>query len=121
MLPTSRPAHAAQKRDEAPLAPSEPQQEPEPDRAAKPAFTRGPSVFDQTAVTSAAPTPAGEISNPMSFGMGQSVSRQRESHQPDLDLLLKVRAMSTVNKVREPDQVPSGKDEVRADSSRQET
>lgn len=71
-----------------------------PHFSAKPAFTRGISVVDQTAVTSAAPTPAGEISNPMSFGVGQSIARQRESHLPDVDLLAKVRAMSTVNRTR---------------------
>ncbi|CAN8098566.1 unnamed protein product [Discula destructiva] len=110
-LPTGRPANNY---DAAP--PSQPGLDP----SAKPPFTRGISVIDQTAVTSAAPTPAGEISNPMSFGMGQSVSRQRESHLPDLDLVKKVRAMSTVNKA-EPVDAVSGEDESGPGLSRQET
>lgn len=85
--------------------------------ANKPAYTRGISVFDQTACTSAAPTPAGEISNPMSFGMGQSISRQRESHLPDLDLVEKIRSMSTTQKV----QVADEEDDFGPDLSRQET
>lgn len=52
----------------------------------KPAFTRGPSMLDGTAVTSAAPTPAGEIPNPMAYNTPATATRQRESHLPDLDL-----------------------------------
>lgn len=60
----------------------------------RPAFTRGASVLDGTAVTSAAPTPAGEVANPMARGSGpaqaqaqaqRQTQRQRESHLPDLD------------------------------------
>lgn len=52
----------------------------------KPIFTRGPSVMDGTAVTSAAPTPAGEIPNPMAYNSVATAQRQRESHLPDLDI-----------------------------------
>lgn len=55
--------------------------------AKKPVFTRGPSVMDYTAVTSAAPTPAGEISNPMALNIVKGESRQREPHLPDLDII----------------------------------
>lgn len=91
---------------------------------AKPVFTRGVSMFDQTAVTSAAPTPAGEISNPMSFGMGRSIDRQRESHLPDEDLLRVVRAMSTTQRARPGDEGEGeveGEDEFGEDLSRRET
>lgn len=85
----------------------------------KPAFTRGLSVMDQTAVTSTAPTPAGEIQNPMSFGVGRSVSRQRESHLPDEDLRKQVRAMSKGEPLD--DGGGDDDDEVGEDLSRQET
>ncbi|PSR77051.1 hypothetical protein BD289DRAFT_486640 [Coniella lustricola] len=52
----------------------------------KPAFTRGISVMDNTAVVSAGPTPAAELANPMAFVKGTGGSRARESHLPDLDL-----------------------------------
>lgn len=120
-LPTGRPA-GAESEDDAP--PAEEQSETD-HSSAKPLFTRGISVFDQTAITSAAPTPAGEISNPMSFGVGKSVSRQRESHLPDLELLQKVRAMSTAQKAQvaipDPEPEPELEDDFGEDLSRQET
>lgn len=111
-LPTGRSTHAMQESNEVPL-----DSESSSLSAAKPAFTRGISVIDQTAVTSAAPTPAGEIQNPMSFGMGQPVARQRESHLPDEDLREKVRAMSR----SEPLDDVEGNDDFGEDLSRQET
>lgn len=110
-LPTGRPTHAMQESNEVSLGSDS------SSAAAKPAFTRGISVIDQTAVTSAAPTPAGEIQNPMSFGMGQPVARQRESHLPDEDLREKVRAMSR----SEPLDDVEGNDDFGEDLSRQET
>lgn len=93
-LPNGRPAvPVAQNYDEAPPG------QPGPDFSSaaaapsgalsnnkKPAFTRGPSVMDGTAVTSAAPTPAGEIPNPMAYNSAATAQRQRESHLPDLDV-----------------------------------
>lgn len=73
--------------------------------------------MDQTAVTSTAPTPAGEIQNPMSFGMGQSMARQRESHLPDEDLRQRIRTMSKGEPLGEME----GDDEFGDDLSRQET
>lgn len=109
-LPTGRPTYTTQDNDEA---------APDSDLSSleKPAFTRGISVIDQTAVTSTAPTPAGEIQNPMSFGMGQPVARQRESHLPDEDLRERVRAMSK----SEPLDSIEGDDDFGEDLSRQET
>lgn len=109
-LPTGRPTYATQDNNGAPL-------DSNPSSLEKPAFTRGISVIDQTAVTSTAPTPAGEIQNPMSFGMGQPVARQRESHLPDEDLREKVRAMSR----SEPLDDVEGNDDFGEDLSRQET
>lgn len=51
-------------------------------RQAKPVFNRGPSMLDFTAVTSAGPTPAGEVAPAGSYFDG---SRLRESHLPDQD------------------------------------
>lgn len=102
-LPTGRQEPAAETDDQA--------------RPEKPAFTRGISVIDQTAVTSSAPTPAGEIQNPMSFGVGKSISRQRESHLPDEDLREQVRAMKRGEQLDELE----GDDEFGEDLSRQET
>lgn len=74
-------SNAAQNYDEAPPG------QPGPDfSATKPAFTRGISAFDNTAVVSAGPTPAAELANPMVFVKGTGGSRARESHLPDLDL-----------------------------------
>lgn len=109
-LPTGRPNYATQENDGVPL-------DCNSSSSAKPAFTRGISVIDQTAVTSAAPTPAGEIQNPMSFGMGQSIARQRESHLPDEDLREQVRRMSR----REPLDGIKGDEDFGDDLSRQET
>lgn len=109
-LPTGRPTNATQDNNEATL-------DGNPASSVKPAFTRGISVIDQTAVTSAAPTPAGEIQNPMSFGMGQSMARQRESHLPDEDLREQVRRMSRA----EPLDDIEGDENFGDDLSRQET
>lgn len=49
-------------------------------KQAKPVFKRGPSMMDFTAVTSAGPTPAGEVPPSGSYFDG---SRLRESHLPD--------------------------------------
>ncbi|KAG6362486.1 hypothetical protein INS49_010717 [Diaporthe citri] len=49
-------------------------------KQAKPVFNRGPSMLDFTAVTSAGPTPAGEVPPSASYFDG---SRLRESHLPD--------------------------------------
>lgn len=49
-------------------------------KQAKPVFNRGPSMVDFTAVTSAGPTPAGEVPPSASYFDG---SRLRESHLPD--------------------------------------
>lgn len=49
-------------------------------KQAKPVFNRGPSMLDFTAVTSAGPTPAGEVAPSGSYFDG---SRLRESHLPD--------------------------------------
>lgn len=51
-------------------------------KQAKPVFNRGPSMIDFTAVTSAGPTPAGEVAPAGSYFDG---SRLRESHLPDQD------------------------------------
>lgn len=109
-LPTGRPTPAAQYNNKTSL--NSDSSSPE-----KPAFTRGVSVIDQTAVTSTAPTPAGEIQNPMSFGMGQSIARQRESHLPDEDLREQIRTMSK----GEHADGREGYDEFGDDLSRQET
>lgn len=52
-------------------------------KQAKPVFNRGPSMLDFTAVTSAGPTPAGEVPPSASYFDG---SRVRESHLPDKEL-----------------------------------
>lgn len=57
-----------------------------------PGLMRGMSAIDNTALVSADPTPAAEISNPMNGGVTASGllrggSRQRESHLPDLEVL----------------------------------
>lgn len=52
-------------------------------KQAKPVFNRGPSMLDFTAVTSAGPTPAGELAPLASYFDG---SRLRESHLPDEEL-----------------------------------
>lgn len=52
-------------------------------KQAKPVFNRGPSMLDFTAVTSAGPTPAGELPHSGSYFDG---SRLRESHLPDEEL-----------------------------------
>lgn len=49
-------------------------------KQAKPVFNRGPSMLDFTAITSAGPTPAGELPPSASYFDG---SRLRESHLPD--------------------------------------
>lgn len=111
-----RPVEAAQNYDEAPPG------QPGPDYSSRPrpAFTRGASVMDQTAITSAAPTPAGEIPNPMSFGLAKSISRQRESHLPDLDV--RDGDVYTSEGFRtQPDEEISGVDEFGPELSRQET
>lgn len=84
---TSRtPRRPATNYDEAPPG------QPGPDLSAhtthntKPVFSRGPSMLDGTAVTSAAPTPAGEIPNPMAGNSPATARRVRESHLPDLDV-----------------------------------
>lgn len=109
-LPTGRPAAAAQDYNNAAFDSDSPS-------PAKPAFTRGISVIDQTAVTSTAPTPAGEIQNPMSFGVGRSMARQRESHLPDEDLRERVRSMSKGEAFDD----AAGDDEFGDALSRQET
>lgn len=117
-LPQGRPAPAAQNYDEAPPG------QPGPDFSGhgapqKPAFTRGPSMLDGTAVTSAAPTPAGEIPNPMAYNTPATATRQRESHLPDLDLRdADVYGNGTF---REPDDEIRGTDEFGPELSRQET
>lgn len=104
---------SAQNYDEAPPG------VPGPDFSArKPVFTRGASVMDQTAVTSAAPTPAGEISNPMGF-IPKGSSRQRESHLPDLDLLQAEAARHGGSQVQPKDEI-SGTDEFGSELSRAE-
>lgn len=103
---------SAQNYDEAPPG------QPGPDFSAKkPVFTRGPSVMDYTAITSAAPTPAGEISNPMAPGIPKGTSRQRESHLPDLDVLQEVEAQRRI----QPRDEISGTDEFGSNLSRAET
>lgn len=112
---TSRIPGSAQNYDEAPPG------QPGPDFSArKPIFTRGPSVIDGTAVTSAAPTPAGEISNPMNPSIAKAGSRQRESHLPDLDLQQAETTSSGMSQVEPKDEI-SGIDEFGSNLSRAET
>lgn len=111
---SSRSARTAQNYDEAPPG------QPGPDFSArKPVFTRGPSVMDYTAVTSAAPTPAGEIANPLGTSMPQGGSRQRESHLPDLELLESERNSSGVSRLQPKDEI-SGTDGYGSELSRAE-
>lgn len=56
-------------------------------KQAKPVFNRGPSMLDFTAVTSAGPTPAGEVA--AHSGSYFDGSRLRESHLPDEEELEK--------------------------------
>lgn len=89
---------------------------------AKPAFNRGPSMLDYTAVTSAGPTPANEVPNPM--GSHMRGSRIRESHLPDeVDFIRRqtVTAMNTELPRKEPSDETRGKDEFGPSLSRQET
>ncbi|POS74645.1 hypothetical protein DHEL01_v206968 [Diaporthe helianthi] len=57
-------------------------------KQAKPVFNRGPSMLDFTAITSAGPTPAGELPPSASYFDG---SRLRESHLPDEEDLERMR------------------------------
>lgn len=114
---TSRMPGSAHNHDEAPPG------QPGPDFSArKPPFTRGPSVIDGTAITSAAPTPAGEISNPMNPSIVKVGSRQRESHLPDLDIQKPESTGSSTSQVRlEPRDETSGIDEFGPHTLRAET
>lgn len=116
-LPSGRPVPAAQNYDEAP--PGVPGPDFSGGISKKPAFTRGPSVYDETAISSAAPTPAGEISDPMRFGVGRAGSRQRESHLPDLDI--RDADVYGNGNFKEPDDEIRGTDEFGPELSRQET
>lgn len=83
-IPSAATVHHAENYDDAPPG------VPGPDHSArdtlrkqaKPVFNRGPSMLDFTAVTSAGPTPAGEVAPSGSYFDG---SRLRESHLPDKD------------------------------------
>ncbi|KAF3769319.1 hypothetical protein M406DRAFT_109359 [Cryphonectria parasitica EP155] len=91
----------------------------------RPAFNRGKSVIDNTALVSAGPTPAFEVSNPMAsaFVKGTGGSRQRESHLPDLD----IRDADVYGsdkeafEMEEPKDEINGQDEFAPTLSRQET
>ncbi|KAK2609974.1 hypothetical protein N8I77_003438 [Diaporthe amygdali] len=76
----------------------------------KPVFNRGPSMLDFTAVTSAGPTPAGELPHAGSYFDG---SRRRESHLPDDDEDVEMMRRQTVTETDTelPRRVPG--DEVR--------
>lgn len=116
-LPSGRPVPAARNYDEAPPG------QPGPDFSGsipkKPAFTRGPSMIDETAITSAAPTPAGEIADPMRFGVSRGGARQRESHLPDLDI--RDADFSGNGTFKHSDDEIRGTDEFGPELSRQET
>jgi hypothetical protein len=89
---------------------------------AKPVFNRGPSMLDFTAVTSAGPTPAGEVHPSGSYFDG---SRLRESHLPDQEPEAMRRQTVAESDSERPRRVPG--DEVRGEdafaprTSRQET
>jgi hypothetical protein len=91
-------------------------------KQAKPVFNRGPSMLDFTAVTSAGPTPAGEVPPLASYFDG---SRLRESHLPDQEMETMRRQTVTETDSELPRRVPG--DEVRGEdafaprTSRQET
>lgn len=119
-IPAAPPVEHAENYDEAPPG------IPGPDFSArkqlKPTFNRGQSMMDYTAITSAGPTPANEIPNPMSSHMRGS--RIRESHMPDQIESLR---RGTINEAdaerprREPDDETRGEDEFGPSLSRQET
>lgn len=89
---------------------------------AKPVFNRGPSMLDFTAVTSAGPTPAGEVPPSASYFDG---SRLRESHLPDKELETMRRQTVTETDSELPRRVPGdevqGSDALAPRTSRQET
>lgn len=91
-------------------------------KQAKPVFNRGPSVLDFTAVTSAGPTPAGEVPPSGSYFDG---SRLRESHLPDEELETMRRQTVTETDSELPRRVPGdevqGADAFAPRTSRQET
>ncbi|KAG8159385.1 hypothetical protein KVR01_011046 [Diaporthe batatas] len=74
-------------------------------KQAKPVFNRGPSMLDFTAVTSAGPTPAGEVPPSASYFDG---SRLRESHLPDMELKTTRRQTVTATDLELPSRVPGG-------------
>lgn len=119
-VPAAASLRHAQNYDEAPPG------IPGPDFSArhplKPAFNRGPSMLDYTAVTSAGPTPANEIPNPMSSHMRGS--RRRESHLPDeIDFMRRDTVIETDTELprREPGDEIQGADAFAPTTSRQET
>lgn len=79
---SSAAAAHARNYDEAPPGQPGPDLSAKAAAAAKPQFTRGLSAIDNTAITSAGPTPAFEKPNPMA----RVGSKPRESHLPDLDI-----------------------------------
>lgn len=111
---TSRFVGTAHNYDEAPPGLSGPDYS-----ARKPVFTRGLSVIDNTAIISAAATPAGEISNPMGMSLVNGGSRQRESHLPDLDLLQAELDSSGTSQIQPKDEI-SGNDKFGSNVSRAE-
>lgn len=79
-------------------------------------------MLDYTAVTSAGPTPANEIPNPMSSHMRGS--RRRESHLPDeIDFMRRDTVIETDTELprREPGDEIQGADAFAPTTSRQET
>lgn len=91
-------------------------------KQAKPVFNRGPSMLDFTAVTSAGPTPAGEVAPSASYFDG---SRLRESHLPDQELETMRRQTVAETDSELPRRVPGdevqGEDAFAPRTSRQET
>lgn len=91
-------------------------------KQAKPVFNRGPSMLDFTAVTSAEPTPAGEVAPSASYFDG---SRLRESHLPDKELETMRRQTVAETDSELPRRVPGdevkGADAFAPRTSRQET
>lgn len=93
-------------------------------KQAKPVFNRGPSMLDFTAITSAGPTPAGELPPSASYFDG---SRLRESHLPDEEDLERMRRQtvaeidSELPRRRVPGDEVQGADAFAPRTSRQET